>query len=433
MRRVPARLPYLAWCALVVLAAPLIALGVLVRWVRGKGRAGLWQRLGGARVPAASGSGRLWVHACSVGEVAAAATIVQALRERRPGLDVVLSVITDGGYEAGQRAGTFNHVCYAPLDLPVVARRFVDQLAPDVFVDIETELWPVMLYQVARLRVPMLLLHGRISDRSIRSYRRIRRGTRWMLGHFDVIMAQSRRDGDRFIELGAPAARVVVAGNAKYDSAPLPLDAGEVQALRAAFRLGDHPVWVVGSTRVPAEERLVLAAFALARSRLPTLRLVLAPRHVTRVGEVLALAVEAGIDAAAAAAQRDAACVVVDTMGVLARLYAVGAVALVGNSLVAPGGGQNLIEPLAQGVPVLIGPFTREFADAVELAVDGGVAWRVDGAPAVADAVVGLVGAAPNEALRTRAMALVAAQRGAAARYAVAIDDAFQRAPRSAA
>lgn len=432
MRRAPARLPYLAWCALVILAAPFIVLGVLVRWVRGKGRAGLWQRLGGARIPAASGE-RLWVHACSVGEVAAAATIVQALRQRRPGLDVVLSVITAGGYEAGQRAGAFNHVCYAPLDLPGVARRFVDQVAPDVFVDIETELWPVMLYQVARLRVPMLLVHGRISDRSIRSYRRIRRGTRWMLGHFDMIMAQSRRDRDRFIELGAPGVRVVAAGNAKYDGAPPPLGAGEVQALRAAFRLGSHPAWVVGSTRVPAEERLVLAAFALARARVPALRLVLAPRHVTRVSEVLALAAEAGIDAAPAAAQREAACVVVDTMGILARLYAVGSVALVGNSLVAPGGGQNLIEPLAQGVPVLVGPFTREFADAVELAVEGGVAWRVDGAHAVADAVVGLVSTAPNEALRARAMALVAAQRGAAARYGVAIDDAFTRASRSAA
>lgn len=433
MRRAPAPLPYLAWCTLVIVAAPLIALAVVIRWVRGKGRAGLWQRLRGARIPAATGHGRLWVHACSVGEVAAAATIVRSLNEHRPGLDVVLSVITEGGYAAGQRAGVFTHVCYAPLDLPVVARRFVDQVAPDVFVDIETELWPVMLYQVARLRVPMLLLHGRISDRSVRSYRRIRPGTRWMLGHFDVILAQSPRDAARLVELGAPDARVASVGNAKYDGAPAPLGPDEVQALRNAFRLGADPVWVVGSTRVPAEERLVFEAFALARAHLPALRLVLAPRHVTRVREVLDLAARVGIDAAAAAEQRTAPAVVVDTMGMLARLYAVGSVALVGNSLVAPGGGQNLIEPLAQGVPVLVGPFTREFADAVELAVAGGVAWRVDGAAALADAVIGMAGAAPDEVLRARAIALVAAQRGAAARYAAAIDDAFYRVPRSAA
>lgn len=415
-------LAYLAWCAALLLASPAVLLGLLVRWARGKGRDGAWQRLAGSAIAPAGNAPRVWVHACSVGEVNAAATIVRELRRRRPGLDVVLSVITAGGHDAGVRAGTFDHVCYAPLDLPFVVRRFVRRVAPDVFVDIETELWPVLLYQVARLGVPMLLLHGRISDRSIRSYRRIRGGTRWMLGHFDQVLAQSERDAARLAELGAPVARLGVAGNAKYDGAPPALGASERQALRDQYKVGHHPAWVVGSTRVLAEERLVLQAFAMARAQVPGLRLLLAPRHVSRVPEVLALAGELGIEAATAAAGRTVPCQVVDTMGVLARLYAVGSVAFVGNSLVPPGGGQNLIEPLAQGVPVLVGPWTREFSDATELAVEGGVAWRVDDAQALAAAVAKFAGGAPDDALCARAMALVSAQRGAAARYAAAIE-----------
>lgn len=421
MKPRPPSAPYALWCAAIILALPLVALGVAVRWARGKGREGLRARLFGTRLPAPGAVPRLWVHACSVGEVAAAAAIVRELRQRRPEVEVVLSVITAGGFEAGERTGVFTHVCYAPLDLPVVVRRFVRRVAPDVFVDIETELWPVLLHQVARQGIPMLLLHGRISDRSIGGYRRIRAGTRWMLRHFDRLLAQSRRDADRLLELGAPAGRVAVVGNAKYDGAPRPLGAVEIRDLRQQFGLGEDPVWVVGSTRTAAEEREILAAFSAARRHLPSLRLVLAPRHVNRVPEVIGSARASGIDAAAATEGRNAPCQVVDTMGILARLYAVGAVAFVGNSLVPPGGGQNLIEPLAQGIPVLVGPWTWEFQDVAELALGAGVAWRVRDAQELADAVVRLAGQAADPGFHDRAVALVDEQRGAAGRYAAAI------------
>ena len=433
MTRRSSSVPYVTWCCVVVLASPLIALGLLLRWIRGKGREGFCQRLVGARVPGADGAPRLWVHACSVGEVAAAAAIVEELRRRRQGIDVVLTVITPGGFEAGQRLPQFDHVCYAPFDLPFLVRGFVRRLAPDVFVDIETELWPIMLHQARQLGVPMLLLHGRISDRSIGGYRRMRAGTRWMLRHFDRIMAQSRRDADRLVELGAVPDRVSVAGNAKYDGAPAALGADEVLQLRRQFHLGPGPVWVVGSTRQPGEERLVLEAFATARRSVPDLLLVLAPRHVTRVPAVLTMARAAGIDAATIGERTAAPCRVVDTMGLLARLYSVGAVAFVGNSLVSPGGGQNLIEPLAQGVPVLVGPWTWEFRDASDLALQAGVAWQVRDAAELA-AHVARFAASPSEPeFRSRALALVNAQRGAAARYAMAIDEALAAGARVAA
>jgi 3-deoxy-D-manno-octulosonic-acid transferase len=290
-----------------------------------------------------------------------------------------------------------------------------------------------MLHQARQLGVPMLLLHGRISDRSIGGYRRIRLGTRWMLRHFDRIMAQSGRDADRLVELGAAPDCVSVAGNAKYDGAPAALAAEGVLQLREQLHLGNGPVWVAGSTRQPEEERLVLEAFAAARRSVPNLILVLAPRHVTRVPAVLAMARAGGIDAATVGERTTAPCRVVDTMGLLARLYAVGAVAFVGNSLVSPGGGQNLIEPLAQGVPVLVGPFTWEFRDASHLALQSGVAWQVRDVAELADHVTRFAAAPADPELRARAIALVAAQRGAAARYAMAIDEALTGGARVAA
>lgn len=310
-----------------------------------------------------------WIHAVSVGEAIAALPLVDGLRARHAGLPLVVTTVTETGARVvRERLRTAAEHRYFPLDLPVAIDRVVRAVNPAFVVCMETELWPNLVRGLHRRGIPVMIANGRLSDRSFRRYAMIRRFLRPTLERILVFAMQSDEDARRIVALGAPSSRVVVTGNMKHDAvAP---DASGGDAWRRRLGLGSgRPVWVAGSTH-PGEEELILTAHALARRAHPDLALILAPRHPERAGEVALLVRDRGWSAARRSAlagplDRDAI-MIVDTVGELAELYAIGDVAFVGGSLV-PRGGHNVLEPARLGKPVMVGPDTANFREAAAL------------------------------------------------------------------
>jgi len=322
-------------------------------------RGRLGQRLG--FVARTTRPGAVWIHAVSVGEVQAAAGLVQSLRRRRPDLPIVITTVTPTGAQRARALfkDTVQH-CYLPYDLPGAVRRFLDRVAPQVAVILETEIWPTLYAELGRRGVPLVLGSARLSVKSVDRYRRMASLFRDTLSHGIVIGAQSPADAERFRAIGAPAGRVQVTGNIKYD---LEIPQAQVDAGRELRRQwGDsRPVWIAGSTH-EGEEEAALVAHAIVRNQRPDALLVLVPRHPQRFDAVRSLLRKKDI----AHAQRSGgrlptprdAVFLVDTLGELQMLYAAADIAFVGGSLV-PIGGHSLLEPAVLGLPMLSGPHTH--------------------------------------------------------------------------
>ncbi len=397
----------------------------LVRKVWGAGYPlAIRERLGFLRATAPPAPGaRFWVHAVSVGEVMAAVPLVQALRARWPAADVVVSTVTATGQQVARaRLGGAATIVTFPLDFAGATRRAVRRVAPGCFVALETELWPNLLRALRRAGVPAALANGRISDRSFRRYRRVRRLFRRVLVDVAVFCMQSEEDARRIIGLGAPAERVVVTGNLKME---LPAgDAGAEQLWRRLLHLGAAPVVVAGSTH-RGEDGPVLDAYLAARAAVPGLRLVLAPRHPERLDEVEVQARSRRLGVVrrsriAAATLADV--ILLDTVGELASLYAVADVIFVGGSLV-PAGGHNVIEPARHARPVVFGPHMTNFRDAAALLLRAGAAVQVRDGAALARVLAELL-ADPGrrQVLGKAAWEAVQAHQGACARTVAALE-----------
>jgi 3-deoxy-D-manno-octulosonic-acid transferase len=352
-----------------------------------------------------------------VGEVLAAPTLVAAIRAAMPDWEVVVSTTTRSGQEVARRTFPDLRVFYFPLDFSLSTDRVLDRMRPDAVLLLELEIWPNFLLSTSRRGIPVFLVNGRITERSVRGYRWLQRVIPEPLDRIALYAVQSPLYRDRFLGLGIPPERVFVTGTLKFDT----VDVEGAEANRAEFArvLGvsrDDWVLVAGSTH-EGEEEAVLAAFRAVASRVPVpggggARLVLAPRHVERVAAVEATVRAAGLEpvrrtALPAGGPNPGAVVVLDTMGELRALYAVADAVFVGGSLV-PHGGQNPMEPAGLGKPVLTGPHTWNFDEVVEaLAAGGGLEVVGDGAA---------LGAAVLRLHRDRAGA---ARRGAAAREVV--------------
>ena len=306
----------------------------------------------------------LWVHAVSVGEVNAAAPLVDALLEQRPGMRLLVTTITPTGSARVSRlwGNRVEHV-YLPYDLSGAVHRFLDHFQPQLGLIVETELWPNLLFCCRDNGVPVYIVNARLSARSLRGYRVLRPLVSRALRTARVVAAQSAEDGRRFRRLGAREDQVVVTGNLKYDITPDP----GVEAFARGFRAraGERPAWIAASTHVD-EEAAVLAIHARLRRRWPELLLLWAPRHPERFRAVTQQAVEAGLRTATRTLTREPdasdAVFVIDTLGELTNFYACADVAFVGGSLQEVGG-HNLLEPASVGTAMVTGPHLHNFAD----------------------------------------------------------------------
>lgn len=306
----------------------------------------------------------LWVHASSIGEMQAAVPLVKALAAEYPDAHLVVSSFTASGMQRAKAAfGETVQVCALPFDLPPCNRRFIERIRPEAMIVMETELWPNLYRQLAEQDVPVLLVSARVTEKSLRNYRRAGRLVRDALAAVRYVGAQSVRDGERFRELGVAADKVKVVGNLKFDIPESAETREQGQALRGVL-FGAAPVLVAASTRV-GEDEVVLAAFEKVRDAHPDARLVIVPRHPERGSTIAGLARDAGFSAAQrsqVSAPDDVDVYVIDTIGELNAFYAAADACFVGGSLV-PAGGHNLLEPASLGLATVTGPLHSNAPD----------------------------------------------------------------------
>jgi 3-deoxy-D-manno-octulosonic-acid transferase len=405
------------------LATPFVFLAFLVRsrcFARRRYRAGFREKLGG--VPRREGDRPcIWIHAVSVGELRAAIPLVEALLRDLPGWDIRISTFTDTGQDLARGLPPEVRPFYYPFDYGFAVRRSLARIRPTGVVLLELELWPNFLLAAREAGVPVLVANGRISARSFPRYRRLGAATRLLFGGVTAVAAQNEEYARRFQALGVPADCVEVLGNLKYDA--VPREAGDPAATKALLGWkGDDRVLVGGCTHASEEDQL-LAAWEVLRGGFPDLKLVLAPRHIERAGEVRALCEGRGAAPAAwskvaegrPAGPRDV--LVVDRIGELDRFYAIGDAVFVGGSLV-PRGGHNMLEPARLGRPVLFGPSVSNFEDVAAHLLSREAAVEVDGPGGlVAEVRRVLADRGLREKLGGRAREAAEELRGATARH----------------
>ena len=395
------------------LGAP-VAAGALAlhpRW-----RAGWRERLGAG--PTADGG--IWVHAASVGEVAASARLVERLRAHGHALTLSTTSTTGRSLCARLHPGVAHRL--APLDHPWCVDAALRRARPRALVLVETELWPVWIAACARAGVPVVVVSGRISDRSLPRYRRLGTWFSRTLARLRAIGARTEEDRKRFVALGAEPDRVVVTGDLKLD----PPETVRALAPDLAAWLGDAALVVAGSTRPGEEEALLAAQIAWERAR-HRAALILAPRHPERSLEVAALARHGGRrvslrSQAGGAVLAPGDVGVLDTLGELAGVYARATIVFVGGTLV-PVGGHNLLEPVAAGTPVVYGDHVANARHAAELLEAVGAGRRVADAAALASVLIDAL-AAPDAA-RARGAAgrsALEAHRGSSERSAALVE-----------
>ena len=325
----------------------------------------------------------IWVHALSVGEVISAIPLVEAIRRADPDTPLVFSASTLTGYQtaAGRLERRVDHLCYFPYDWPTVVRRAFSRIQPSRVVIVESDIWPNFLATAARLSIPVHLVNARLSERSLNGYRRVAMLFRPLFNSLSAICCQSDIDKKRFLELGVADTRLHVTGNLKFDQEPPPMSREDISDLRRRLGLkGVQRVLLGGSTH-PGEERALLSVYRRLKEAFPGLVLVLAPRDPRRAGDVLAVCNREGMEGRLLSAiDPDAVTgghvVIVDRMGILARLYALAELAFIGGSLV-PEGGHNPLEAAAFSKPVAFGPDMRDFLSISRMLVEGGGAVRV--------------------------------------------------------
>ncbi len=338
----------------------------------GKYRSGWSERLGSVpqRLRRGAGSNTIWIHAVSVGEVLAITGLVAELKAQLRDYRIVVSTTTDPGQKLARQNFGEENVFRVPLDLPWAVQAFLDALSPRMLVLAESEFWPNLLHGARQAGVAVAVVNARVSDRSLPRYARFRWLFARVLTNVDLLLAQSEEDARRLIAIGAPAERVHVGGNLKFDiKAPPARNEIANRIIAVAKREQMGPLIVAGST-LEGEEAMLLDAFRAIRERYSQAMLILAPRHPERFEAVAAALGSSGIFFRRRSLWDGELPVsswvlLLDSIGELAALYEFAAVAFVGGSLV-PRGGHNVLEAAYFGVPILVGPHTENFREIIE-------------------------------------------------------------------
>ncbi|MBZ0168125.1 3-deoxy-D-manno-octulosonic-acid transferase [Candidatus Methylomirabilis lanthanidiphila] len=364
----------------------------------------------------------IWIHAVSVGEVGAASVLANRWRACRPMPSFVVSTVTGTGREVARRSlPQAAAVVYFPIDLPMMVHRSLATVRPRLILLTETEIWPNFLRACANSKIPVAIINGRLSERSFLRYRLIRPFICRVLQRIDLFCMQTSADAERMLALGANPERVHIVGNLKFDAVLHADTSSLAEQWRRELQIdAQRQVLVAGSTH-PGEDEVLLEAFRRLRGEFQDLLLILAPRHPERVAQVETTVAGQGL----AAVRRSALprggngakeVIVLDTVGELSGLYAVGSISFIGGSLISRGG-HNLLEPALHGRPVLFGPHMENFSEASAYFVERGAAIQVNDTTDLVRQVARLLRDPAERAMMGQAaLAALAAHRGACER-----------------
>jgi len=334
----------------------------------------------------------IWVHAVSVGEVKAVETLLERLRQQFPDNALVVSTATPAGQQlALERKDIVDHTFYFPIDLPFCVRRAIDRVDPAMVIIAETEIWPNFLRACRAHEAQVVMINGRISDKSFARYRLARRWLRRVFEDYTIIGMQSEMDRQRIEAIGADPRKVTVFGNLKYDAVAVNRS---VDNAISDFLDDWKPLWIAGST-MAGEEELVLDAYRELIRTHPNLKLLIAPRHANRFDSVAELLEKRGLLAVRrtqlnANRSSGANVLLLDTIGELASVFQYATVVYIGGTLV-PTGGHNVLEPARHSKPIVFGPHMENFRDIARIFLDAKAGIQIstpaDLAPAV-DAIL---------------------------------------------
>lgn len=355
----------------------------------------------------------IWLHSVSVGETRATEPLVKVLLQQYPSYQILLTHTTPTGRATSEQLfGNRISRVYLPYDTPDAVSRFLKHFKPVLGVLMETELWFNLIASCKQKSIPLLLVNARLSEKSAQGYAKLGQLVQEGLQSLSAVVAQTTQDATRLQNLGAK--NITVAGNLKFDVSP-PADTFEKgQQLRALLG-AKRPVFLAASTR-EGEEAMVLEA--IKEANIPHLLTMIVPRHPQRFHEVEALLQQHGLNyqkrsVLNSTVEETTQCILGDSMGELFTYYASADICLVGGSLL-PFGGQNLIEAMRMGKPVLVGEHTFNFKEAADLAVAQCAAWRVHDAQTLAQAIRALVESpAKQDEMGKKGTALCAQSQGA--------------------
>lgn len=310
----------------------------------------------------------IWVHAASVGEIVATSPLIKEFRREFPKSPILVSVVTASGYEMANRIiKDADSIIYFPLDLPFISESVFKKIMPRVFLNVETELWPNFLKAARAHRVPVMMVNGRISEKSVKRYKYMFSILRDMIGTVKLFAMASNVDAGYVKELGAPPELVTITGNTKFDQTYTDVTPEQRAKILSDMGLTDATeIFLAGSTH-RGEENFVLKAFKAIRENHPKARLVIAPRELLRTREVVALCKSAGftVGTRTELQKRPPAgedIIILDTIGELGQVYSIGNVIYVGGSLISHGG-HNILEPAAHGKAIIVGHHMENFKD----------------------------------------------------------------------
>jgi 3-deoxy-D-manno-octulosonic-acid transferase len=362
MPAVAKRLPWTlrAYRSLAALATPLAGIVLARRLKRGKENpARLAERRGEAKIARPPGP-LIWAHGASVGEMLAVMPLVEALRARNFHVLVTSGTVTSARLAEERLPPGVVHQ-FIPLDAPRFTERFIAHWRPNLALLAESDLWPNLIMSCNAAGIPMILVNGKLSERSFTRWRYLPKTIGRLLGSFDLCLTQSDADAERYSELGAP--RVNMTGNLKLDVPAPPVDANKLATMRTLLRL--RPLVAAASTH-PGEEAVIIDAHRRLRQSFPGLLTIIAPRHPERGPGVAEIATAAGLNAISRSRgllpDRGTDVYVADTIGELGLFYRLAPIVFIGGSLVRHGG-QNPIEPAKLGAAILHGPHVWNFAE----------------------------------------------------------------------
>lgn len=367
----------------------------------------------------------IWVHAASVGEIVATSPLIKEFRKEFPKSPILVSVVTTSGYEMANRIiKDADSIIYFPLDLPFVAANVLRRIHPRIFLNVETELWPNFFMTAREMHIPVMMVNGRISQKSVRRYKYMFSILKDMIGTVKFFAMQSSIDAGYIKQLGAPEELVTVTGNTKFDQTYTDVTPEQKANFLTSMGLSaDDEILIAGSTH-RNEENYILQAFKAVRENHPKAKLIIAPRETLRTREVLGICKVSGFKYGTRTelqkrTPNNEDIIVIDTVGELGQIYSIGTVIYVGGSLVTHGG-HNILEPAAHGKAIIIGNHMENFKDTHALFKNRNACITVNNADELAEETKKLFDdSSRRKELETETYKIVQENRGAARKSAV--------------